>query len=94
VGCAKTQSKVAETMVRLRNLHRVEDVELTDSTRPPKASASGATGSSAPAAGPTGTGTGCGKRYAFDANVTFAAPAAAGQGEPKKRVPTVLGGGS
>ena len=89
VGCAKTQSKVAETMVRLRNLHRVEDVELTDSTRPPKASASGATGSSAPAAGPTGTG--CGKRYAFDANVTFAAPAA---GEPKKRVPTVLGGGS
>ncbi len=93
VGCAKTQSKVAETMVRLRNLHRVEDVELTDSTRPPKASASGATGSSAPAAGPTGTG--CGKRYAFDAKVTFAAaPAAAGQGEPEKRVPTVLGGGS
>ena len=89
VGCAKTQSKVAETMVRLRNLHRVEDVELTDSTRPVEASASGATGSSAPAAGPTGTG--CGKRYAFDAKVTFAAAAA---GEPKKRVPTVLGGGS
>ncbi|MGI8749794.1 MAG: hypothetical protein ACR2J6_04475 [Thermoleophilaceae bacterium] len=93
VGCAKTQSTVAETMVRLRNLHRVEDVELTDSTRPAKASASGPTGSSTPAAGSTGTG--CGKRYSFDATVTFvAAPADAEQGERGHRVPTVLGGGS
>jgi len=97
VGCAKTQSTVAETMVRLRNLHRVEDVELTDSTRPAKAAASGATGSPAPAAGAgaaAGAG-GCGKRYSFDATVTFAAaPPDAGQGGRRNRVPTVLGGGS
>lgn len=94
VGCAKTQSMVAETMVRLRNLHRVEDVELTDSTRPPEAAAAGSTGSPSAAPG-AGAGTGCGKRYAFDATITFAAaPADAQQGERGDRVPTVLGGGS
>lgn len=94
VGCAKTQSMVAETMVRLRNLHRVEDVELTDSTRPSQAAAAGSTGSPSAPTG-AGAGTGCGKRYAFDATITFAAaPADAQQGERGDRVPTVLGGGS
>lgn len=94
VGCAKTQSMVAETMVRLRNLHRVEDVELTDSTRPSQAAAAGSTGSPSAAPG-AGAGTGCGKRYAFDATITFAAaPADAQPGERGDRVPTVLGGGS
>lgn len=91
VGCAKTQSMVAETMVRLRNLHRVDDVELTDSTRPSAAASAGAAPSAA-----TGTpGTGCGNRYSFDATVTFAAGSAAAlPGDHEKRVPTVLGGGS
>ena len=41
-GCAETQSKVAETMVRLRNLHRAEDVTLDDSARPVQSAAGAA----------------------------------------------------
>jgi len=96
VGCAKTQSMVAETMVRLRNLHRVDDVELTDSTRPAAAASAGAASAGAAPSGAAGTPTtGCGNRYSFDATVTFAADTAAAlPGEHDTRVPTVLGGGS
>lgn len=93
VGCAKTQSAVAETMVRLRNLDRADDVQLTDSSR--AAEASGSSGA-APTSDAGSGGAGCGKHYAFDATVTFAAgPVAAdGKGEQATRVPTTLGGGS
>ncbi len=87
IGCAKTQPKVAETIVRLRNLHRAEDVELTDSTRTPQASGSGASGAT--------SSTGCGKHYSFDTTVTFSpAPAHTTQGERSDPVPGTLGGGA
>jgi len=88
-GCAKTQSQVAETMVRLRNLHRAEDVQLTDSTRPPEAS-SGSEGGEA-------SDGGCGANYSFNTTVTFSASGDdddASEGEHGDRVPGTLGGGA
>ena len=35
VGCTPDQSDVARIMVRLRNIHRVEDVKLKESTQEP-----------------------------------------------------------
>lgn len=91
VGCAKTQSKVAETIVRLRNLHRAEDVQLTDSTRAAQVPGSSAGGSTSG----SGSGSGCGKYYSFDTTVTFAAaPADTEQGERESRAPGTLGGGA
>lgn len=90
-GCAKSQSTVAEAMVRLHQLHRAEDVELADSSRSEDAT-SGQTGASSDSALTSG---GCGKRYSFDTTVTFApGPSDSRQGERGNRVPSTLGGGS
>lgn len=92
-GCAEKQPQVATTLVRLREMQGVHDVQLTDSTRGEDAQAtSGATTDSAGAS----TG-GCGthdKRgnYEFNAVVQFeqTKPAPAkGEGE----TPVRLGGG-
>ncbi|HEY7454393.1 MAG TPA: hypothetical protein VH683_07505 [Thermoleophilaceae bacterium] len=80
VGCTHKQSEVAKILVRLRAMHRVEDVELNESLR--EASSSDVTVDS------------CGSLYKFDVTVTFApadppeAPRGAGS------VPASLGGGS
>jgi Tfp pilus assembly protein PilN len=81
VGCTPDQSDVAQLMVRLRQLHRVEDVKLKESTREP--------------GGGEATVDNCGSFYKFDVTVSFTptgpvreAPRGSGQ------VPASLGGGS
>ena len=84
IGCAPGQADVAEVMVRLRNLHRAEDVELAES-----ASADGAAAGSGTVSG------GCGSSYKFDVTVSFSeAPAPDAQGEQGDLVPSQLGGGA
>jgi Tfp pilus assembly protein PilN len=82
VGCTPSQSDAARLMVRLRQLHRVEDVELGSSTK--EEASTGAAGIES-----------CGRGYKFDLTLKFgpAAPASeAPRGET--RVPASLGGGS
>jgi hypothetical protein len=91
-GCARDQSEVAVTLVRLRELQGATDVTLDHSTR---GADTGATAASAPqasgGAGDTGCGNTSGKpNYSFQANVTF--PAA--QPLTPAGVPNRLGGGA
>jgi Tfp pilus assembly protein PilN len=80
-GCAPRHSDVAAMMVRLRQLHRVVDVELTSSVK----------GTDAQAATPDS----CGTKTSFDVKLSFN-PAAPTVEAPRgaKRVPVSLGGGS
>jgi Tfp pilus assembly protein PilN len=92
-GCARDQSQVAVTLVRLRELQGATDVSLDHSTR--GQDSTGSTPASAPAGGSTGGDSGCGTtggkpNYSFQANVTFAPPSGS---EPDK-VPNRLGGGA
>lgn len=82
VGCTPEHSDVARMMVRLRQLHRVVDVELTQSSREDAQGATAAIDS-------------CGRNTSFDLTLTFSptSPVAdAPRGET--RVPASLGGGS
>jgi Tfp pilus assembly protein PilN len=81
VGCTPKQSNVARMMVRLRQMHRVVDVTLNESTQE---------GATSPA-----TIENCGRYYKFDITVAFA-PADPATAAPRgaKRVPASLGGGS
>jgi Tfp pilus assembly protein PilN len=81
VGCTPDQSDTARMMVRLRQLHRVEDVELGSSA---KEDSTGQTGIES-----------CGANYKFDLTVKFS-PAAPVSEAPRgeARVPASLGGGS
>ena len=97
-GCAKTQSKVAETMVRLRNMHRAEDVTLVDSTRPAGPAAGAGAPSSSSSSSSSGstsgaTGEGCGDAFVFNVTIAFAATPDDGNGRDGK-TPVTLGGGS
>jgi Tfp pilus assembly protein PilN len=88
-GCAHGQADVAKLMVRLGEMHGVEDVGLTQSARgESEAGDSGGASSS-------GSGGGCGPLYEFELVVAFkpAAPTAGGP-ESKEHVPARLGGGS
>ncbi len=85
-GCAKRQPSVAKLMLRLRRMHRVEDVLLQES----------ATGDSSGEAGASGgaSSSDCGRAYAFDITVVFTAtPPASALPPGRKRVPVSLGGG-
>jgi Tfp pilus assembly protein PilN len=81
-GCTPKHSDVARMMVRLRQLHRVADVELTQSSR-------------ADAAAESTSIDGCGPSTSFDLTLTFS-PTAAVADAPRgaTRVPASLGGGS
>jgi Tfp pilus assembly protein PilN len=81
-GCTPKHSDVARMMVRLRQLHRVVDVELTQSSRDD-------------AAAETASIDGCGESTSFDLTLTFS-PTAAVTDAPRgaTRVPASLGGGS
>jgi Tfp pilus assembly protein PilN len=82
VGCTPKHSDVARMMVRLRQLHRVADVELKQSSRDDEADTAAAIDS-------------CGRNTGFDLILTFSptSPVAeAPRGET--RVPASLGGGS
>jgi Tfp pilus assembly protein PilN len=81
VGCSPHQSDVARMMVRLRQLHRVSDVELNESARE----------SGESEVSPDN----CGPLYKFDLKVTFS-PTQPASETPRgaERVPASLGGGS
>lgn len=78
-GCAPTQPETAKLMVRLRRMHRVDEVTLTESAQE--------------AGGGAASLASCGKLYSFDLLVSFlATPPPEGTGAGK-RVPAGLGGG-
>jgi Tfp pilus assembly protein PilN len=86
-GCARGQSDVAKLMVRLGQMHGVEDVGLAQS-------ASGES-ESGPSGGTSSSGGGCGRLYEFELVVAFKPIAPTGAGsERAERVPARLGGGS
>ena len=106
-GCARNHSQIAVTLVRLRHLPAVSDVELVSASQPveeaaPDAPAAGAPPAPGASGGAGATGDGCGsinKKAAlkWEVNVTFKAqpgsdPQAAQGKQPK--VPTSLGGGA
>ena len=79
-GCAPRQPDTAALLLRLRRMHRVEDVVLNESTRE-------ATG------GPP-TLDSCGRFYQFDVTVSFAPTVTKESPVGERRVPASLGGGS
>jgi Tfp pilus assembly protein PilN len=81
VGCTPDQEDVADMMVRMRQMHRVEDVGLNESTREQ--------------GGDDPSPDNCGTYYKFDLTVTFSAAGPANE-TPRgaERVPASLGGGS
>lgn len=94
VGCASKQNTVATMLVRLRQMHGVSDVELSESSEQVPDDEGG---SGAPASGDSASGgsssDGCKTRtFKFDVTVTFEQQTSP-QGT-QSRVPTRLGGGS
>jgi Tfp pilus assembly protein PilN len=83
VGCTPDQADTARLMARLRQLHRVQDVELGSST---KEDSTGAT-----EVGPDS----CGDNYKFDLTLKLSPAAPTGEApRGENRVPASLGGGS
>jgi Tfp pilus assembly protein PilN len=81
IGCTPDQDDVARMMVRLRQLYRVEDVVLNEST--------------AGARNEEATPEACGSLYTFNLTVKFTpAPPARQAPRGADRVPASLGGGS
>jgi Tfp pilus assembly protein PilN len=81
VGCTPDQSDVAQIMVRLRNMHRVEDVKLKESTQESNDAEASVES--------------CGSLYKFDVGVSFTPTAPMGEApRGADRVPASLGGGS
>jgi Tfp pilus assembly protein PilN len=92
-GCARDQSQVAVTLVRLRELQGATDVSLDHSTRGDPGSAStpaAPAGSSGGSGGASCGTTGGNPNYSFEADVTFA-PASPSQ---PVTAPNRLGGGA
>jgi Tfp pilus assembly protein PilN len=88
-GCAENHEKIADMMVRLRELHVAADVELTQTVAPEKEEA---TGFGAPAQQQSDEGD-CGGFFSFEVAVTMITPTGAellGEADP---VPARLGGG-
>jgi Tfp pilus assembly protein PilN len=84
-GCAENHAKIADALVRLRELHVAEDVELTESAASVEQEP---TGTGAPTGASDG---GCGRFYTFGVAVTLALPT--GFGDETQAVPASLGGG-
>ncbi len=94
-GCARDQSQVAVTLVRLKELQGATDVSLEHSTAGTDTTAGSSASTPAPATDAAASDTGCGTthgkaNYSFQANVTFAVPADPAPG----KVPSRLGGGA
>ena len=82
-GCAPSQNAVATTLVRLRQVHGSNEVQLNDSGRPLKLGPNAQSSS----------GGDCGKNYAFDLIVNLTNEVT-GFGDLGRKVPATLGGGS
>lgn len=80
VGCLPRQADVAELMLRLRRMHRVEDVTLSESVLEDE--------QGAPSVDT------CGRYYKFDVDVSFATATPEEAPDGERRVPAALGGGS
>lgn len=90
-GCAESHSQIADAMIRLRELHVAEDVELAQTVAGDEEEA---TGAGAPTAtGAAGGESGCGKYYSFDVAVTMALPVPGAVPAAEAPVPARLGGG-
>jgi Tfp pilus assembly protein PilN len=82
VGCTPHQPDVARMMVRMRQMHRVTDVELNESATDPAAEGDVTVDS-------------CGRYYQFDLTLTFSQAADSSEApRGATRVPASLGGGS
>jgi Tfp pilus assembly protein PilN len=82
VGCTPHQPDVARMMVRMRQMHRVTDVELNESATDP-------------AVEDDVTVDSCGRYYQFDLTLTFSQAADSSEApRGATRVPASLGGGS
>jgi Tfp pilus assembly protein PilN len=79
-GCMPRQGSVADMMLRLRRMYRVEDVELKESVMEDLNSPASISS--------------CGSYYKFDVTVTFSATPADEAPDGDARVPASLGGGS
>lgn len=79
-GCLPRQSDVAELMLRLRRMHRVEDVTLSESVVEDDKGAPSIDS--------------CGRYYKFDVAVIFAGAAPEEAPDGQRSVPASLGGGS
>jgi Tfp pilus assembly protein PilN len=93
-GCARDQSQVAVTLVRLRELQGATDVTLDHSTRAEEAKGTAPaapSGGSSSGSAETDCGTtGGNPNYSFQVSVTFATPA----GDEPSVAPDRLGGGA
>ena len=89
-GCAESHERIADAMIRLRELHVAEDVELT-STAAGEGEGDAPTGA---ASGGVSGENSCGRFYTFAVAVTMALPAPALGTETAEAVPARLGGGS
>jgi Tfp pilus assembly protein PilN len=89
-GCAADHEQIADVMVRLRELHVAEDVELTATTAPEKEEP---TGFGAPASAQESEDKGCAGIYTFEISITMAAPTPVVT-DTQETVPARLGGGA
>jgi Tfp pilus assembly protein PilN len=88
-GCAASHERIADAMIRLRELHVAEDVELTSTSAGEKEGDAASGVGSAVAA----TENACGSYYTFAISVTMALPGLAPEPEGSAVVPARLGGG-
>ena len=98
VGCSKKQPDVARLIVRLKQMHRVDDVQLKESS---VSEAAGTSSSSTTTTGSTSGSTSgaanaqsCGRSYSFELTVIFDdQPEVSAPGGESPRVSARLGGG-
>ena len=88
-GCAEDHELIADAMVRLRELHVAEEVELTQTVEGQKPEPTGF-GSGAAA---EETESGCGEFYTFDVAITMSLPTPGMVAPTAEPVPARLGGG-
>ena len=88
-GCAEDHEQIADAMVRLRELHVAEDIELTQSMASEKEEP---TGFGAPAAAQESED-GCGGFYSFTVSVAVSPPSPTALADTAEPVPARLGGG-
>ena len=90
-GCAESHGRIADAMVRLRELHVAEDVELTQ-TLASQDKEEESSGFGAPAPSQETDESGCGDFYSFEMSVTMSPPSSAPD-DSAAPVPARLGGG-
>ena len=90
-GCAESHERIADAMVRLRELHVAEDVELTQ-TLASEDKKEQPTGFGAPAAAEQSDDSGCGGFYSFEMAVAMS-PSSGVADDSAAPVPARLGGG-